>query len=117
MCLVIKASVNITTQKKVTAHICCCRTEFCIDPDLIMKLPSCPLFPFKYKGEGGKKNKHCMQVIYLPVSSFEHHSKGSMTDQIFSTVLKISHCLHCDGLMVQLMLGTVVDSLECCSPL
>lgn len=45
-------------------------------------------------------------LIYLPVPSFEHHSEGSMSNQVFSAVLKISHSLHCDGLMVQLMLGT-----------
>lgn len=44
--------------------------------------------------------------IYLPVPSLEHHSKGSMSNQVFSAVLKISHSLHCDGLMVQLTLGT-----------
>ena len=58
-----------------------------------------------------------MLFIYLPVSSFEHHSKGSMSDQVFSAVLKISHCLHRDELMVQLMLSPGVDSSERCSPL
>lgn len=47
----------------------------------------------------------CNWFIYLPVSSFEHHSKGSVSNQIFSAVLKISHSFHCEGPMVQL--GTV----------
>ena len=47
--------------------------------------------------EEGEDNTAGVLFIYLPVSSFEHHSKGSMSNQVFSAVLKIPHSLHCDG--------------------
>lgn len=34
---------------------------------------------------------------YLPVSSFEHHGEGSVSNQILPAVLEISHGLHSDG--------------------
>lgn len=77
------------------------------DPDFQIKLPTCPpFFSCKRRGRWGEEDTAGKLFIYLPVSSFEHHSKGSMSNQVFSAVLKISHSLHCDGLLVQLKLGT-----------
>lgn len=64
-----------------------------------------PFFSCKSRGRWGEENTVGKPFIYLPVSPFEHHSKGSVSNQVFSAVLKISHSLHCDGLLVQLMLG------------
>lgn len=83
--------------KKETAHIFCCRTAWCTatDPDFEMKMPAgLPFFLAKVEEETS-------QHIYLPVSSFEHNSKGSVSNQVFSAVLKVSHSLHCDGTVVQ----------------
>lgn len=74
-----------------------------------MKLPTCPLFPLQQKMEkegGREKTLQTKLFIYLPVSSFKNHGKGTMSNQVFSAVLKIPHSLHCDDVMVQLMLGT-----------
>lgn len=46
--------------------------------------------------EGAGRMETLQLFIYLPVSSFEHHSKGSMSNQVFSAVLKVSHSLHPD---------------------
>lgn len=75
-----------------------------------MKLPTCPLFPCNRRQRGEEKGKgeniaHKL-IIYLPVSSFEHHSKSTMSNQVLSAVLKISHSLHCVDVMGQLVLGT-----------
>lgn len=117
-CLVTKAVHILPPQKKkkkgdsphMLLHNC---IQQCYWLTQIFKW-SCLLAPFSHQGKGrrGEENIADKLFIYLPMPSFEHHSKGSMSNQVFSAVLKISHSLHCDGLTVQLM-----DSLECCSPI
>lgn len=62
-----------------------------------MKMPAG--HPFNPAREEGGKETTVSLFTYLPVSSFEHHSKGSMSHQVLSAVLKIPHRLHGAGLM------------------
>lgn len=81
--------------KQATAHVLRWRTAFntATDPDFKNEDSRSSL---QKKGEETQQTFH-----YLPVSSFEHHSKGSVSNQIFPAVLEISHGLHCNGMVVQ----------------
>lgn len=96
----------------MTPHFYCCRNSLCTAkgwPRFSNEAAYLsPFSPATEDIEGRRKGESIAHKlsIYLPVSSFEHHSKGTMSNQVFPAVLKISHSLHCEDVMVQLVLGT-----------